>query len=495
MNRNDIIAGFSVFLLALPLCLGIAIASSFPPIAGIFTAIIGGMVASFCGSSSVTIKGPAAGMIVIVLGAVQELGQGDALMGYKLALAVGVVAAIIQIIIALLKKAVIAEVMPPSVIHGMLAAIGVIIIAKQAYVLVGITPTVSKSHELLFYFPSQALSFNPTIFFIGFVAFCIVLFWPKLKRVAFIPSSIVILAVAIPLALYFNVAPKFLINLEPKGSLLQAVQFPDFSQIFSPVSIKYILMFAIVGSIESLLTVCAVDSIRMKPSDLNADLRATGIANLVSASIGGLPMISEIVRSKANIDYGATSVWANFFHGFFMLLAVLFLPGVLNLIPLSALAAILIYVGLRLASPKEFIHAYHVGKDQFIIFFTTFIVTIVTDLLLGVVAGILMKFFLFLLRGNSLKKLFFPIITVEKSGETAVVVVDGPLTFVSYLQFKNAIDIASKQAKKVIVSMHAVTYIDHTVMKKLQDLNITIEHNQQLARLYNHPLSTSVRIA
>ncbi len=490
MNKNDIVAGFSVFLLALPLCLGIAIASNFPPIAGIFTAIIGGMLASFCGSSSVTIKGPAAGMIVIVLGAMQELGS------YQLVLAVGVVAAIIQIGIALAKKAVIAEIMPPSVIHGMLAAIGVIIIAKQAYVFVGATPTVSKSHELLFYFPKAAFSFTPAVFAIGLVAFCIMLVWPKIKRFSFIPSSIVILAIVIPLGLYLQIPAKYLINLEPQGSLLDAIQFPDFSQVFSPVSIKYILMFAIVGSIESLLTVCAVDSIRsnMKPSDLNKDLQAVGIANLVSASIGGLPMISEIVRSKANIDYGATSVWANFFHGFFMLLAVLFLPGVLNLIPLSALAAILIYVGLRLASPTEFKHAYEVGKDQFLIFLTTFLVTIFTDLLLGVVAGILMKFVLFLLRGNSLKSLFSPTIAIERKGDTAIVLIDGPLTFLSYMQFKNVLDHLVQGSKHVIISMRAVTYIDHTVMRKLQALHpqITIEDNQQLVQLYNHPLSTTI---
>ncbi len=301
--KRDIVAGFSVFLLALPLCLGIAIASNFPPIAGIFSAVIGGMVASFCGSSSLTIKGPAAGLIVIVLGAVQELGQGDILLGYKLTLAVGVIAALLQILIAVMRKAVIAEIMPPSVIHGMLAAIGVIIISKQLYVLTGVTPTASKPLELLLDFPSACSQFQPAVLGIGLFAFCIVLFWPKIKRLSFIPASIVILLAVIPLADFAGLDKKFLINLPT--DFFQGIQLPDFSQVFTATSIKYIIMFTLVGSIESLLTVCAVDSIRsdMPPSDLNRDLRATGIANLVSASIGGLPMISEIVRSKANIDY------------------------------------------------------------------------------------------------------------------------------------------------------------------------------------------------
>ncbi|MBS0637634.1 MAG: SulP family inorganic anion transporter [Verrucomicrobia bacterium] len=492
--KKDIISGFSVFLLALPLCLGIAIASGTPPIAGIFTAIIGGILASCVGSSSLTIKGPAAGMIVIVLGAVQELGQGDMLLGYRLMLAVGVIAACIQIVIALMRKAVIAEIMPPSVIHGMLAAIGVIIIVKQAYVLCGVAPAFSKTHELLFYFPAQVFSVNPTVFGIGVFAFLIVIFWPKVKKLNFIPSSLVVLCAAIPLSIFFDLPQKLCIQLPL--NFFDGIQTPDFSQILSPVSIKYIVMFALVGSIESLLTVCAVDSITGKTSNLNKDLQATGIANLASACVGGLPMISEIVRSKANIDYGATSVRSNFFHGLFMLMAVLFLPSVMNMIPLSALAALLIFVGLRLASPKEFKHAYHVGKDQFIIFFTTFVVTLLTDLLVGVAAGLAAEVFILLARGERLTSLFYPTFAVEKN----VLLVDGPLTFLGYLKFKGQILKLAQEYNHIIISFHAVTYIDHTVMKKLDMLRhehpaiqITIQDNQQLAPLYGHVLSARSR--
>lgn len=494
MNKSlkcDLVAGFSVFLLALPLCLGIAIASCVPPIAGIFTAIVGGMVASVCGSSSLTIKGPAAGMIVIVLGAVQELGQGDLFLGYKLALAVGVVAALLQIGIALMRKAVIAEVMPPSVIHGMLAAIGVIIITKQAYVLCGVAPVASKTHELLFYFPSHVFNLNPLLFAIGLFAFAIAVFWPKITRLAFIPASIVILLSVIPLSLYFALDPKYLINLPINFS--EGIQFPDFSQIFSPVSIKYIIMFTVVGSIESLLTVCAVDSMQNSSSDLNKDLRATGIANLVSACIGGIPMISEIVRSKANIDYGAKTAKSNFFHGLFLLIAVIVFPSVMNLIPLSALAALLIFVGLRLASPKEFIYAYQLGRDQFCIFMTTFIVTLVTDLLVGVLAGVFVELVVLWFRTHSFRRLFYPVLTVEEGQGYVTLSVDGPLTFVGYMRFKNELEKLVLKHKKVVVSIHAVTFMDHTVQKKIRTLaesrnevEISIEQNQQLVQLYNH---------
>jgi MFS superfamily sulfate permease-like transporter len=509
--KNDVVAGFSVFLLALPLCLGIAIASNFPPIAGVLTAIVGGILASFLGGAQLSIKGPAAGLIVIVLGGVHELGEGDLLLGYKLSLAVGVVAALLQILIAVMKKAIIAEIMPPSVVQGMLAAIGAIVISKQSYVMAGITPTESEPFGLLFSLPFEIAHLNPVIFGLGLLSFAIIMIWPFLKKLAFIPASIVVLCAVIPLSIYFNlstehqyslignsysVGPRFLINLPM--NFFDAIQFPDFSRIYSPTSLKYVLMFTLVGSIESLLTVCAVDSIakRGASSDLNKDLRAVGIANLVASLIGGLPMISEIVRSKANIDYGATSAKANFFHGVFMLIAVIFLPSLMNLIPLSALAALLVFVGIKLASPKEFIYAYEVGKDQFVIFLTTFVVTLAVDLLAGVAVGVLLKLVIHTIRGNNLKKLFNPTITVKKSNDCTCIQVEGPLTFVSYLKLKKMIINAAPQTSHIIINLDAVTYLDHTVLKKLKTLSnevenvtIIIEENQEWVSFYNHPLA------
>jgi MFS superfamily sulfate permease-like transporter len=493
--KKDVVAGFSVFLLALPLCLGIAIASNFPPMAGVLTAIVGGMLASFLGGAQLSIKGPAAGLIVIVLGAVHELGEGDLLLGYKLSLAVGVVAALFQILIAVMKKAIIAEIMPPSVVQGMLAAIGIIVISKQSYVMAGITPMESESLGLLLSLPFEIAHLNPVIFGLGILSFAIIVIWPFLKKLAFIPASIVVLCAVIPLSLYFNlstehqyslignsysVGPRFLINLPM--NFFDAIQFPDFSRIYSPTSLKYVLMFTLVGSIESLLTVCAVDSMTKR--------------NLVASLIGGLPMISEIVRSKANIDYGATSAKANFFHGVFMLIAVIFLPSLMNLIPLSALAALLVFVGIKLASPKEFIYAYEVGKDQFVIFLTTCVVTLAVDLLAGVAVGVLLKLVIHTMRGNNLKKLFNPTITVKKNNDRTYIQVEGPLTFVSYLKLKKMIINAALQTSHIIINLNAVTYLDHTVLKKLKTLSneventtITIEENQKLVSFYNHPLA------
>lgn len=411
--KNDLIAGFNVFLIALPLCLGIAIASNFPPSAGILSAVVGGLVTSFFGGARLSIKGPAAGLIAITLAAVNELGGQDLQLGYERTLAVGVIAAVIQILIALMRKAVIAKIIPSSVIHGMLAAIGVIIVSKQSYVMMGLTAESSKPLEQMFHLPAKLFQLNPLIFLLGLIALGIMTLWPYIKKVAIIPESLMILFIIIPLSLFLNltiehsytfmgntylVGPEQLINLP--AHFFDAIRFPDFSAILTPISLKFIMMFALIGSIESLLTVCAVDTMNplSPPSNLNKDLGAVGIGNLLSALIGGLPMISEIVRSKANIDFGAKTAKANFFHGLFMLIAVIGLPMVVNLIPLSALAALLVFVGIKLASPREFYHAYKSGMDDFLVFFTTFLVTLFSDLLMGVFSGILLKLIFYVVR-------------------------------------------------------------------------------------------------
>ena len=403
--KADLISGFLVFLIALPLCLGISMASGVPPISGVLTAIVGGIVVSFLGSAALTIKGPAAGLIVIALGAVTELGQGNAAGGYHRALAVGMVAGLIQILFALTRVGVVGSLMPKAVVHGMLAAIGVIIISKQAHTLMGVSPAAKEPLHLLAEIPHSLSLLNPEVLVIGFVSLSILFGMPLLpfgwtKK---IPAPMVVLATAIPLGFLFDLehqhlykwwshnyelGPKYLIQLP--GSLLASLAYPDFSQIGSAVSIKYIVMYALVGSIESLLSVTAVDSLdpRRRTSDLNRDLLATGIGNTIASAIGGLPMISEIVRSKANIDSGAQSRWSNFFHGSFLLASLLLIPGVLHHIPMAALAAMLVFTGTRLASPKEFKHSYHIGPEQLAIFVTTMIVTLATDLLLGVGAGL-----------------------------------------------------------------------------------------------------------
>ncbi|TKD01647.1 SulP family inorganic anion transporter [Polyangium fumosum] len=500
--RNDLVAGFLVFLIALPLCLGIAMASGFPPVAGIITAVIGGVVATWIGSAALTIKGPAAGLIVIALGAVTELGSGNGSVGYRRALATIVVAAVLQIGFALARAGALGDFFPSSVVHGMLAAIGIIICSKQIHVALGVTPEAKEPLHLLFEIPRSVGRLNPEIAIIGGVSLAILFAFPVLaKRFSFlkkIPAPLFVLAVAVPLAHAFDlehehtytfsinhhdykIGPNFLVNLP--GNVLAAVTTPDFSAVLSGTSLKYIVMFALVGSIESLLSAKAVDALdpEKRRSDLDKDLLATGVGNLVAGLIGGLPMISEIVRSSANIGYGARSRLSNFFHGLFLLLFVAFLPGLIHRIPLAALAAMLIYTGTRLASLHEFVKTFRIGREQLLVFVSTTIVTIATDLLVGVAAGIVIKMVVHVVNGAPIKSLFRPDIEERSVGERVVLRIRHAAVFSNYLSIKGRL--AKHEAKHVVVDFDHARLVDHTVMEKLHELRGEFERSGRTLEL------------
>lgn len=506
--KNDLSAGFFVFLIALPLCLGISMASGFPPVAGLFTAIIGGLIVSFFGGSQLTIKGPAAGLIVIALGAVEELGRGDALAGYKLALAAIVVAGLLQIVFGLLRSGILSDFFPSAAVHGMLAAIGIIIAAKQLHTLVGVKPEGKETLELLAEIPKSLGLLNPEIAIIGLVSLLILFVFPLIKHPWFkkIPAPLVVILVAIPLGHLFDlehehkylflddhlytIGPRFLVTLP--DNLLAAVTFPDFSQLFTATSIKYIIMFALVGSLESLLSTKAIDSLDpwKRKANMNRDLLGVGVGNTLAGMIGGLPMISEIVRSSANINYGGRSWWSNFFHGLLLLVFVVFFPMLIHQIPLSALAAMLIFTGYRLASPKEFYKTYKIGKEQLLIFVITVVTTLATDLLVGIGVGILTKLIIHLANGLPIRYMFKPLFSVNQREETGEYIVDvyHSAVFSNYIKLKKSLDALPRKAH-IIVDFTNANLIDHTVMENLHHYKHDYEHNGgsfALVGLENH---------
>ncbi len=487
--RDDLASGFLVFLIALPLSLGIAMASGFPPVAGVITAVVGGTLGTWLGSARLTIKGPAAGLIVIALGAVTELGDaGDPSAGYKRALAVGMVAGGLQIVLALARAGSLGEAFPPSVVHGMLAAIGVIIVSKQSHTLMGVKPASQEPFALLAEIPDSLAASNPEIFLIGAVSLMVLFGLPRLpsRYMKKIPAPMVVVVLAIALEHVFDlehehtyswhghnypVGPTYLLQLP--GQILNALAFPDFSQVTSAASIKYIIMFTLVGSVESLLSAKAVDQLdpEHRQSNLNRDLLATGAANLVAAAIGGLPMISEIVRSSANIDAGARSRMSNFFHGAFLLLFVACLPDLLHQIPLAALGAMLIYTGLRLASPGEFVKTWRIGPDQLGVFLTTMFVTLLTDLLVGVAAGVLLELAVHVVRGAPLGGLFRAHAEAhdDEFGQR-VIRVTRALSFTNYLGLKQQIHVLAVGADAVVLDLEQTSAVDHTVLQRLHHL-------------------------
>lgn len=478
-------SGFFIALLALPLSLGIASASSFPPIAGLISAIVAGIFCSFIAGSPISIKGPAAGLIVIVMAAVYDLGNGDLVAGYKRTLAIGVIAALGQIILAFSKISKVGKVMPPSIIHGMLAAIGVIIMSKQSHILLGNIPSGKTPFELILELPHSIMHANPELLFMGVIVFICMIILPKkdsplLKK---IPPALIALSIVIPLSLIwhlhdkhsyslfgynFNVGPEFLVNIP--SSLLNSFVFPDFSILKNLIAYKYIIMLMLVGSLESILTVIAIDSLssNKKESDLDKDLLAIGIGNLISSLLGGLPIISEVVRSKANIDSNASNAWSAFFHGAFLLFAVLFLGNILQEIPLSALAAMLIIVGFKLASPAQFKHVKKIGNDQLLLFSATLLITLATDLLVGVFSGVLLKIFIHIIRGIKLKDFLYLHHNLTEEKNKIVIAISGPLIFSNSLQLYKLITKFLNSNKIILIDLEKAKIVDHTTLQQLQ---------------------------
>ncbi|MDH4092219.1 MAG: SulP family inorganic anion transporter [Cyclobacteriaceae bacterium] len=502
--KVDGIAGFLVFLLALPLSLGIAKASEFPPAMGVLTAMIGGIFVSFLAGSRLTIKGPAAGLITICAGAVTELGGGAE--GWHLALGVIVVAAIIQVGAGFLKFGSLSDFFPHSAVHGMLAAIGLIIFSKQIHILLGIDPSTLKGMEpieLYKLIPHSVANADPRVTLVGVISLLIIFGMPLLKAKIFksVPAPMVVLLVTIPMALimdFQHTEPAF--DLVKIGDFWASVGFnADFSAIGNPIFWKYVFMFLFVNSLESLLTVKAIDGLDpwKRVSNPNKDLVAVGAGNALSGLLGGLPMISEVARSSANINFGGRTRWANFFHGFFLLLAMLLFIPVIEKIPNSALAALLIAVGYRLASPNEFFKTYKIGAEQLVIFVITIVVTVATDLLIGVGSGILVKFIFHILNGAPLRSLFKARYEfVENNGEYLISVKDAAI-FSNLIGFKKLFARLSP-GKKVIINFADARIVDHSFMEQLHHFEEEYPHNggsvsavgfEHFQFFSNHPLA------
>lgn len=473
--KEDGLSGFLVFLLALPLSLGIAGASDFPPIMGLITAMIGGLAVCLLSGSPLTVKGPAAGLIVIVAGAVAEFGGNNPEIGWKMALGAILVAGVIQILFGFLRIGTIADLFPLSTIQGMLTAIGIIIFSKQIHILFGVNPTMSDGRpmihppDLVMAFPETLKKMDSNAAIVGFLSLLVVFVWPRIKYawLSKIPAPIMVLAVAIPVAKWLELDSKKFIHFEHDLTEILAINV-DFGGMQKPLLFaKYVLMFALVGSLESLLTVKATDMLDplKRKSNANKDLMAVGAGNTISAVLGGLPMISEVARSSANVNNGAKTRWANGFHGLFMLVFLLLDVRFNNLIPVPALAAMLIGVGYRLASPRSFGEMAKVGLEQVVVFAVTIVVTLLTDLLLGIGAGVITKLLTQLLLGAPIGAVFKAHIIVEGRE----IRVAGAAVFSNWLGLKRILNVM-KPHEKVVVNLENCNLVDYTVIDNLHHM-------------------------
>ncbi|HJL05891.1 MAG TPA: SulP family inorganic anion transporter [Polyangiaceae bacterium LLY-WYZ-15_(1-7)] len=491
---RDLRAGGLVSLLALPLCLGIAAASGFPPVAGLLTAIVGGLLTPLLGGAPRTIKGPAAGLIVVVLASVHELGGGDAWAGYRATLAVVVASGVAQALLAQLGAARLVEMVPPAVLHGVLVAIGLVILVKQLPVLLGLELADVSVMGMLPAIAGALDKVRPTAALSGAAALAVVLAMPALARrgvrVGPLPAPLLAVGVGagVALALGGGAATPQLPH-ELGGVLV----LPDFGALARPAAWTHVLLLTLVGSLESLVSLRAVDQLAGTRSDPARDLGAIGLGNALAGAIGGLPMITEIVRSTANVHHGAESGRANAAHGAALLLALVLLPGALEQVPLAVLAALLLAVAGRLADPGSFRREMNVGVDQMLIFSATVVASLFVDLLAGIGAGVATKLALHVANGAPLRALVGPDLEVEGS----TLRVRGAAVFSGWPRFRDAIDAARQTQGAIIVDLSEARLVDHTVLQRLEtrrergDLEwVGLDGHRTLGA---HPLATRVR--
>lgn len=395
--RADLLAGLQVSLVSLPLSLGIAIASGAPPVTGLISAIIAGLIFPFLGGAYVTISGPAAGLAPALLAGMLMLGGGDLAAGYPLLLVAICITGLVQILMAFMKMGRYAIFLPVTVVEAMLAAIGLIIIIKQIPALMGaILPASQTMLASVAKLPQAYLQIEWDVFFIGSISLFLIFYLNKSRHewMRKVPPPLFVTLLGIVLAVFFNLDAKHLISM-PDNILDGGITVPAFGEVFARPELWWgilvvVITLTLIDAVESLATIKAVDKIDpfQRKSDPNVTLRAMGVSNTLSSIFGGLTIIPGGIKSRTNIDAGGRTLWANFYNAVFLLLFLFVATDFISMVPLAAIASILIYVGWKLCEYKVFTKTRAVGRDQLIIFILTIFSILATDLLSGILIGI-----------------------------------------------------------------------------------------------------------
>lgn len=479
--RGDLAAGLVVFLVALPLCLGIALASGAPLFSGIVSGVVGGVVVGFLSNSSLSVSGPAAGLTAIVLTAITDLG------GFNIFLLAVILAGLLQIGLGFLRAGSFSNYFPTSVIEGMLAAIGIIIILKQIPHAFG--HDVTNEGDFFFIEKSGNTTFDTLIesvnyihlgsLFIALVSLAILITWekvPALRNLKVIPGALVVVVTSILLNEFFIrsgsslaiLSQNHLVNLPSLSEIKDGFALPNFNELANEKVWIVAITIAVVASIETLLCIEATDKLDpyKRFTDTNRELKAQGIGNLISGLLGGLPMTSVVVRSSANINSGGRTKLATIFHGVLLFSFALSIPFILNKIPLAALAAVLLMVGYKLAKPSVFVHLWNNGYTQFVPFVITVIAVVRIDLLKGVAIG-LMASIIFILYQNlkiaySFKKESF------KDGDIITIKLAQEVSFLNKAAIKNTLA-SIPRGSKLIIDASNTKYIDFDVVELIKD--------------------------
>lgn len=482
--KNDLPASLVVFLVALPLCLGVALASGAPLLSGVISGVIGGIVVGFLSQSQVSVSGPAAGLAAVVLSAITQLGS------FEVFLMAVVIAGALQLILGIARGGIVANYIPSNVIKGLLAAIGIILILKQLPHAVGYDSNREEELSFILHDGQNIFSSLLNIFkfyswgavVITIVSILTMIYWDKtpLKKFKFFPASLFVVILGVVLnALFKLFIPQLAISSEHLVSMPEFTGFSDLITLpnFSAITNHnvWIIGFtiAVIASIETLLNLEAVENIdpHKREASPNKELRAQGIGNMLSGLIGGIPITSVIVRSSVNINAGGETKLSSILHGVFLLISILLLSPILNLIPLASLAAILLLTGYKLAKISLFKEMYKRGKDQFIPFMATILAIIFTDLLIGVIIGSTFAVF-HILRSNFRNPFKLEKETLHDD-ETVRLILPTQVSILNKASIKDTLW-STPKGSRVIIDANKCEYICEDVMDIIDDFKNTV---------------------
>jgi len=473
--RHDFRASITVFFVALLLCLGISLACGAPVYSGLVAGIIGGLVVSLLSGSELSVSGPAAGLTAICATAIVELGSIET---FFLAVAI---AGVVQILLGVFRLGGFTQFIPSAVIKGMLAAIGIILISKQIPLLIGYGAPDFWTNELFniatldhafSHVQSIYMHANLGVVVITLTSFAVLILWHRFasKRVGFIPTSFVTVMWGVMLGMLFDVAlPRLQLDrsqfVNVPANVFASIKLPDVTNVIHSYAVwKTALVICFVASLETLLSITAIDKLdpqhRVTPQ--NRELVAQGTANLLSGLLGGLPITAVIVRSSANAEAGARSRLSGFFHGVWLLLALVTAVSLVNRIPYCVLAVILVRTGYNLAKPTMIRAVYKLGREQFLPFAVTVVAVLLSDLLIGVAVGIV--FSVYFLVKHTYRAGF--VVKEKLDGHTRHYKIDLALN-VSFLNKQRVLDLLDKIPEYSIVEVDGTdsVYIDHDVLE------------------------------
>lgn len=512
--QSDLVAAISVALIALPLSLGIAMAAGAPPMAGIWSAVVGGVITTLYRGGHISVNGPAKGVIGIILAGIITLDDGSG-QAFNYILATFVVSGAIQALLGMLRLGRFADLFHTTVIHGILAAIGIIIVAKQIHVALG---THSEGHSIVENLVDAVLLLpeaNPFVVIISLFGLLLMLFHSKISFKLFhaIPAPMWVVALSIPFVYAFNffeehtlsilgsthtVGPELLLKIP--DSIGESILHPNFGLIGTLDFWLIVFSILIITSIESLAIAKAIDKIDpyKRKTDLNKDLTGIGLSTMVAGFIGGLPIIAVIIRSTVNVHNGAKTKWSNMYQGILLLGLTVLLGPIMKAVPLSAFAVLLVFTGFKLASPKVFKQMGEYGIEQLIFFIITLVLTLYTNLLVGLFGGLVLVLFIHLLLSRMTIRVFIDKIInsgtnlVKRSNGQYVLKLRGIANFTGLLKITQLIDQIPKGAN-VIVDLSGSRLVGHTVLENLYNFKTLHAYsggNVDIVGLENH-LSSS----